>query len=152
MIYHAYYPQERGAIQIGYRDGVVLLIAYADRVGEKNERSAFSDQAYRQIDEYLKGKRKAFDFPFLAQGSGFQEKVWDALCRIPYGQTRSYGQIAREIGAPNACRAVGMACRENPIALVIPCHRVVGSGGKLTGYAGGLDRKEFLLALEKRYS
>lgn len=102
-----------------------------------------------QLSEYFAGKRKDFSVPLAPEGTDFQKKVWAELCRIPYGETRSYGQIAAAAGNPKACRAVGMANHNNPIMILIPCHRVIGSNGKLTGYAGGLWKKEWLLKLEK---
>ncbi len=108
--------------------------------------------AFLQLEEYLKGNRKIFDFPIEVQGTPFQLKVWDALRNIPYGETRSYKQIAEAIEKPKAVRAVGMANNRNPLLIVNPCHRVIGSNGKLVGYASGLPLKEFLLKLEKRLS
>ena len=107
-------------------------------------------QASRELAEYFAGERREFSVPLHPVGTPFQQKVWAALCRIPYGETRTYGEIARQIGAPKAARAVGMANHRNPLPLFIPCHRVVGASGELTGYAGGLDRKRFLLALERQ--
>ncbi len=104
--------------------------------------------ARRQLGEYFAGERTAFELPLAARGTAFQRKVWDALRRIEYGTTRSYGQIADEIGAPGAARAVGAANHDNPFAIVVPCHRVVGANGSLVGYAGGLDQKRALLELE----
>jgi methylated-DNA-[protein]-cysteine S-methyltransferase len=104
--------------------------------------------ARRQLAEYFAGERTDFDLPLAARGTEFQQKVWDALRRIDYGTTRSYGQIADEIGAPGAARAVGAANHDNPLAIVVPCHRVVGANGSLVGYAGGLDQKRTLLELE----
>lgn len=106
-------------------------------------------ETYRQLSEYLDGKRELFDIPIKTQGTDFQEKVWKALKQIPYGETRSYKEIAIEIGNPKAMRAVGMANNRNPIMIVIPCHRVIGANGQLIGYGGGLDVKEKLLTLEK---
>lgn len=103
-----------------------------------------------QLEEYFAGKRREFDLPLQPQGTDFQKSVWQALREIPYGETASYGEIAAKIGNPKACRAVGMANNRNPIAIIIPCHRVVGAKGALTGYAGGLDKKEYLLKLEKK--
>jgi methylated-DNA-[protein]-cysteine S-methyltransferase len=103
----------------------------------------------RQLGEYFRGKRKAFDLKLNFVGTPFQNKVWEALLRIPYGQTRSYGEIARELGNPKAVRAVGAANGKNPIAIIAPCHRVIGASGALTGFAGGLKAKEHLLDLEK---
>ncbi len=108
--------------------------------------------AKRQLDEYFQGKRKSFDLPLSPFGTQFQQKVWNALCTIPYGETRSYKEIAAQIQNPKGCRAVGMANNRNPIMIIIPCHRVIGSNGSLTGYAGGLDIKQWLLAHEKRLS
>lgn len=105
-------------------------------------------QAATELAEYFAGQRRTFDFPTAPSGTLFQQAVWEALCTIPYGETRSYSQIAAQIGRPRACRAVGMANNRNPIAIVIPCHRVIGHAGALTGYAGGLDTKQRLLDLE----
>lgn len=105
-------------------------------------------QAARQLEEYFAARRKVFDLPLNPQGTPFQQKVWRALCAVPYGQTASYGRIAAAVGSPKACRAVGMANHANPIAIFIPCHRIIGSDGSLTGYGGGLDIKRALLALE----
>lgn len=99
---------------------------------------------------YLDGQLHEFDLPLAAQGTPFQQTVWAALQTIPYGQTRSYGQIAAQINKPKACRAVGMANHHNPISIIIPCHRVIGADGRLTGYGGGLDIKAHLLELEAR--
>jgi methylated-DNA-[protein]-cysteine S-methyltransferase len=105
-------------------------------------------EATRQLAEYFAGARRAFDLPLDLRGTPFQLRVWEALLRIPYGETRTYGQLAAQIGHPGAARAVGAANGANPVAIIVPCHRVVASGGGLGGYGGGLDRKEFLLGLE----
>jgi len=105
-------------------------------------------KAAEQLEEYFNGKRKVFDLPLVLQGTDFQVKIWKALQRIPYGETRSYGEIAAMTGNPKASRAVGMANNRNPIAIIVPCHRVIGSNGKLIGYAGGLELKQQLLDLE----
>jgi methylated-DNA-[protein]-cysteine S-methyltransferase len=102
----------------------------------------------RQLDEYLTGKRRDFDLPLEPGGTEFQRLCWEALRRIPFGETRSYSAMAREIGRPAAVRAVGRANHDNPIGVIIPCHRVIGANGSLTGYAGGLDMKRVLLELE----
>ncbi len=107
-------------------------------------------EVIRQLRAYFTGKLEAFDFPLAPEGTEFQQKVWRRLLDIPYGETTSYGELARRIGNPNACRAVGLANGSNPIPIIIPCHRVIGSNGKLTGYGGGLPIKEKLLALERR--
>lgn len=106
-------------------------------------------RAKEQLDAYFAGKRKAFDLPLAPRGTAFQQAVWGALREIPYGETRTYGQIAARIGMPGAGRAVGQANHRNPISIMIPCHRVIGTGGRLTGYGGGLEVKEKLLALER---
>jgi len=105
--------------------------------------------AIRQLGEYLGGKRTAFELALDLRGTDFQRAVWSALLRIPYGETRSYGEIAREIGRPHAVRAVGTANGSNPVALVVPCHRVIAAQGKLGGYGGGVDLKRRLLAMEQ---
>jgi len=102
----------------------------------------------RQLNEYFAGKRKDFSLKFDPAGTAFQKKVWAALSTIPFGETRSYGEIAGQIGSTKAVRAVGAANGKNPISIVVPCHRVIGSNGKLTGFAGGLETKAFLLKLE----
>ena len=106
-------------------------------------------QAAAELAEYFAGTRREFTLPLAPEGTPFQRAVWDALRTIPYGESRSYKQIAAQIGRPTACRAVGMANHRNPIAIVVPCHRVVGSGGTLVGYAGGLEAKAYLLGLER---
>jgi methylated-DNA-[protein]-cysteine S-methyltransferase len=109
----------------------------------------FFTDTVKQIEEYFRGKRTQFKVKLDLHGTDFQKKVWNALLRIPYGETRSYGSIARAINKPKACRAVGMANSKNPIPLIVPCHRVIGADGSLTGFAGGLTIKEKLLKLEK---
>jgi methylated-DNA-[protein]-cysteine S-methyltransferase len=104
--------------------------------------------AARQLNDYLKGRRRAFDLPLAPCGTAFQRAVWQALLDIPFGQTCSYGQIAAAVGSLKAARAVGLANNKNPIAIIIPCHRVIGADGRLVGYAGGLHIKEKLLTLE----
>jgi methylated-DNA-[protein]-cysteine S-methyltransferase len=104
----------------------------------------------RELRAYFCGELEGFDLPLAPVGTAFQHKVWDELLNIPYGETISYGELANRIGNPNASRAVGLANGSNPIPIIIPCHRVIGSNGKLTGYGGGLPIKEKLLALEKR--
>jgi methylated-DNA-[protein]-cysteine S-methyltransferase len=101
-------------------------------------------EAERQLNEYFAGTRKAFDLPLDFTGTDFNKKVWEALLTIPYGETRTYGQIAKQIGEPNTARVVGVANAKNPISIVVPCHRVIGANGKLTGFAGGLEAKAYL--------
>ncbi len=107
-------------------------------------------EAVRQLEAYFAGELTEFTLPLAPEGTGFQRSVWAALCGIPYGETISYGELARRIGKPQAVRAVGAANGQNPIAIVVPCHRVIGADGKLTGYGGGLPIKEALLALERK--
>ena len=106
-------------------------------------------RAVKELEEYFQGKRKEFTVPCVPEGTDFQKRVWEALTRIPYGVTRTYKEIAVEIGNSRSSRAVGMANHKNPVPIIIPCHRVIGSDGRLTGYAGGLGVKEFLLNLER---
>jgi methylated-DNA-[protein]-cysteine S-methyltransferase len=108
--------------------------------------------AASQLAEYFAGRRTEFDLPVEMAGTDFQRRVWAALREIPYGETVSYGELARELGQASASRAVGLANGKNPVSVIVPCHRVVGSDGSLTGYGGGLDRKRFLLDLEQRVS
>ena len=110
---------------------------------------AVSEMA-RQLAEYFGGRRQEFDVPLRPEGTDFQQTVWRALLAIPYGETLSYGELAARVGKPTAARAVGAANGSNPIAIVIPCHRVIGANGRLTGYGGGLDAKQSLLELEAR--
>lgn len=106
--------------------------------------------ATNQLEEYFAGTRRKFELPLAMHGTPFQKRVWQALLTIPFGETRSYGEIARQIGHPSASRAVGAANGKNPISIIAPCHRVIGTNGALTGFAGGLEAKTYLLALEGR--
>ncbi|MFJ7961305.1 methylated-DNA--[protein]-cysteine S-methyltransferase [Streptomyces sp. NPDC096319] len=106
------------------------------------------DETIRQLDAYFAGELTAFDLPLNLIGTPFQLRVWEQLLRIPYGETRTYGELAEELGNPGASRAVGLANGKNPVSIIVPCHRVIGAGGGLTGYGGGLDRKQRLLAFE----
>jgi len=108
-------------------------------------------QAAGEMTEYFSGKRKRFTFPMEPEGTAFQKSVWDALLKIPYGETASYGQIAMQVNNPKGARAVGMACNRNPLWIAVPCHRVVGAGGALVGYALGTGMKQKLLELEKSH-
>ncbi len=109
-------------------------------------------EAARQLAEYFAGERTAFDLPLRPVGTGFELAVWEQLTRIPYGETRSYGHVARAVGEPGGAQAVGAANGRNPLAIVVPCHRVIGADGSLVGFGGGLPRKRFLLDLEQRDS
>ena len=118
-------------------------------IGCQSDEAAPFAEAKRQLAAYFAGRLTAFDLPLAPQGTPFQRRVWDELRRVPHGQTVSYGELARRIGSPTACRAVGAANGRNPLCIIVPCHRVVGANGKLIGYAGGMPRKEALLALER---
>lgn len=119
--------------------------------GEKEENHPLLQFAKKELEEYFQGKRKDFSVPLKPDGTVFQKKVWKALTEIPYGETRTYGEIAAAVGNEKASRAVGMANHCNPIPIIIPCHRVIGKNGKLTGYAGGLEKKTVLLELERSF-
>ncbi|MBH1988694.1 MAG: methylated-DNA--[protein]-cysteine S-methyltransferase [Myxococcaceae bacterium] len=108
-------------------------------------------QVLKELEEYEQGLRQEFTVPLELKGTEFQLRVWAALQRIPYGQTRTYAEIAKEIGSPQAARAVGLANSKNPISILVPCHRVIGANGKLTGYAGGIPNKAKLLEIEQRF-
>ncbi|MDO5123003.1 MAG: methylated-DNA--[protein]-cysteine S-methyltransferase [Erysipelotrichaceae bacterium] len=123
-------------------------IAFTEQTVRWND-GRFFKQAADQLGEYFSGKRTVFDLPLDMKGTVFQKQVWEALCRIPFGETRSYQEIACGIGRPKAVRAVGMACHVNPVVIAVPCHRVIGKNGSLTGFGGGLDRKSFLLNFER---
>lgn len=113
---------------------------------------SFFTSVVEQLESYFAGERQSFDIPFEMRGTPFQISVWKQLLLIPYGETRSYGELAQQIGNPAASRAVGAANGRNPLSIIVPCHRVIGAGGTLTGYAGGLDCKNFLLHLESSVS
>jgi methylated-DNA-[protein]-cysteine S-methyltransferase len=117
--------------------------------GERDPDGEVFAETGRQLNEYFAGKRRDFDLPLAFHGTPFQQRVWTALREIPYGETVSYGKLADELGQPSAARAVGLANGKNPISVIVPCHRVVGSTGGLTGYGGGLERKRYLLDFER---
>jgi methylated-DNA-[protein]-cysteine S-methyltransferase len=125
----------------------------ADAFGPAVADDALLERVREQLEEYFEGSRTEFDLPLVDNaGTPFQRRVWAALLEIPYGETISYAELARRVGQPTAFRAVGLANGKNPISIIVPCHRVVGSGGSLTGYGGGLDRKQRLLELERKES
>jgi len=148
--YYYFYNTDIGKLLIEEDEGNIIRITLANDELEKSEEkeTEIIKEANRQIQEYLKGKRKKFELPIKLEGTEFQKRVWKELCNIPYGQTKTYGEIAKLIGNSKAARAVGMANHNNPIMIVIPCHRVIGSNKKLVGYALGLDIKEKLLKIE----
>ncbi len=142
------YDTEIGKIEITEESGIIIGINFNADTNIKKQETKLIRNTYLQIKEYLEGKREEFDIPIKLNGTEFQKKVWRELLEIPYGETRSYKQIAEKIGNPKACRAVGMANHNNPIAIIVPCHRVIGTNNKLVGYAGGVDIKQKLLNLE----
>lgn len=129
--------------------GALTAIRFGDEGGADG--SEVLVRAQRQLEEYFRGERTRFDLPLQPKGTPFQLAVWQALTEIPYGETASYGDVARAVGRPKAFRAVGMANHCNPIPIIVPCHRVIGSDGRLTGYAGGLEIKRALLELEQKW-
>jgi methylated-DNA-[protein]-cysteine S-methyltransferase len=143
-----------GQLTLAGTDGRLIHLRMVDqtyepsRNGWEPDEDAFPD-AVEQLEAYFAGDRTEFELDLDLVGTEFQRRVWAALLTIPYGETRSYGEIARQIGAPGAFRAVGLANGHNPIGIIVPCHRVIGSNGSLTGYGGGIDRKRALLELEK---
>jgi methylated-DNA-[protein]-cysteine S-methyltransferase len=139
-----------GPLTITEENGQITSLSFG--ASRDSEPTPLLLEAKIQLEEYFAGKRREFRLPLAPKGTEFQQRVWKALLAIPYGETRSYGEIARDIGNPRASRAVGMANNRNPIAIIIPCHRVIGSTGRLVGYGGGLDKKEFLLNIERQYS
>jgi len=134
-----------------YLDGQKYFPAGIDSFRESPRLPLFRDAA-TQLREYFAGTRTTFDLPLAPEGTAFQRDVWSAISTVPFGVTISYGELARRCARPSAVRAAGAATGRNPLTIVIPCHRIMGSGGALTGYAGGLDRKRALLALEARYA
>ena len=149
MTTYACYDTKLGPLLVGCENGAVICLRWTDRTDRAGDPTPLSDEAAAQVRAYLDGARRAFDLPLDLRGTDFQRSVWEAVRRIPYGQTRTYGEIATAAGRPGAARAAGAAVGRNPVWLAVPCHRVVGKDGALTGYAGGLARKEFLLALER---
>lgn len=148
MKYKHTYKTTAGNIEIVEENNYIIGINFNEESKIEDKETELIKETYTQIDEYLLGKRKTFNVPIKMKGTEFQKKVWKELTKIPYGETRSYKQIAERIGNPKACRAVGMANHNNPIAIIVPCHRVIGANKKLVGYAGGLDVKENLLEIE----
>ena len=150
MIVFGYVPAPFGQLLVAMENDAVVEIRFrGGNVDGVRDDRAIANVA-KQLHEYFRGERQSFDLKLAPRGTEFQQDVWRALQRIPYGDTRSYSDIAREIGRPAAVRAVGAANGANPIPIVIPCHRVVGSNGSLTGFGGGIETKRWLLALESR--
>ncbi len=150
-IYGEIYQSPIGALTILSGDkGIKAIKFYEDeKVKAQGRTNEMTRWAVKELEEYFQGKRKVFTVPCVPKGTDFQKRVWEALIQIPYGETRTYKEIAAAAGNPKASRAVGMANNRNPIPIIIPCHRVIGTNGSLTGYAGGLKVKEYLLKLER---
>ena len=160
--YTSYYPSPLGLLKIRFSADGVKYIDYVQKsniktqgcngmfFNKKEVRDTYN-LIYDQLNEYFTGNRSDFQLPILLSGSEFQLKVWQELLNIPYGETRSYKEIAQKIGKEGAAQAVGKANKANPLPIIIPCHRVIGVNGSLTGYSGGLWRKRWLLELENRY-
>lgn len=149
-----YYTSPLGIVTIQGCDEGLLGIWFEthttkpEDLGIQDDSFALFEKTKQQLDGYFAGEREHFSVPIAAEGTPFQQSVWQALTRIPYGETWSYQQLADEIGNPKAVRAVGLANGKNPVSIIVPCHRVIGKNGKLTGYAGGVERKSALLKLE----
>ena len=150
MTFQYSYETTLGSVTFLEEDGALLAISTHHVYDGICQETTLIKEAHQQLSEYLKGERKSFDLPLRMKGTDFQQRVWNALLDIPYGETRSYKQIAEAIGNPKAVRAVGMANNRNPLLIVVPCHRVIGADGKLVGYGAGIEKKEFLLRLESR--
>ena len=150
MIFHCQMNTPIGPMTLT-KEGDALTAAYLENlvpaIEGTRDPKAFADET-RQLEEYFAGERTRFDLHLAPRGTPFQESVWKALVTIPFGRTASYGEIARKVGRPDASRAVGAANGKNPIAIIVPCHRIIGASGALVGYAGGLPRKKWLLAHE----
>jgi len=143
-----------GVIEIMENDGAVAELSFRDRPAGAAESapSPLLKACRTQLEEYFAGTRTVFDVPLVLEGTIFQNEVWTALRNVPYGRTCSYGELARRIGRPAAVRAVGAANGANPVSIIIPCHRIIGGNGSLTGYGGGLWRKKWLISHERRFA
>lgn len=150
-IYGEIYESPVGALTILAGENGIQAIKFGEdeKVKSTGKASEMTGRAVKELEEYFQGKRKEFTVPCVPEGTDFQKRVWEALIQIPYGETRTYKEIAAAAGNSKASRAVGMANNRNPIPIIIPCHRVIGTNGSLTGYAGGLKAKEYLLKLER---
>jgi len=149
-VYRAFYPSEVGLLEIAATDEGIVGVTFSKKKPKvQSESHPLLIACLGQLDEYFQGKRRQFDLKLKPEGTRFQTKVWDRLRKIPFGRTSTYGEIAKAIGRPRAVRAVGGANGRNPIVVIIPCHRVIGQDGSLTGFGAGLWRKEFLLKHER---
>ncbi|MBI1299479.1 methylated-DNA--[protein]-cysteine S-methyltransferase [bacterium] len=148
MTHYTYYTSPIGLIEIGGTDTALTSLYFVDTERHDTSSAAVLEDAARQLDEYFNHRRQEFDLPLEPQGTDFQRRVWHQLLTVRYGTTVAYQDIANALGNPKAIRAVGAANGQNPISVIVPCHRIIGSNGKLTGYGGGLWRKEWLLQHE----
>jgi methylated-DNA-[protein]-cysteine S-methyltransferase len=146
-MFYASYSSPLGAITVSSNGAAVVEVGFCSPTSSSDS-CPIAHHAVQQLHEYFSGKRQHFELPLAPSGTAFQQRVWRALLTVPYGQTASYKDIASQLGDVNAVRAVGMANSRNPIAIIIPCHRIIGTDGSLTGYAGGLDKKQWLLQHE----
>lgn len=137
-----------GKLWLSAENGRLVSLSFNEKTADKEISEPVLNEAVKQLSEYFAGSRRTFSLPLEPRGTEFQKAVWNELLKIPFGETKTYGEIAAEMGKPKASRAVGMGCNRNPIAIIIPCHRVVGKNGSLTGFAGGLDVKGKLLEHE----
>jgi len=147
-VYRDYVDSAIGSIEILCDEEFLLSVSFVKKANKIIARNKLTRLTVKQLNEYFEGKRKKFDIPLKVEGTDFQKKVWKRLTRIPFGKLETYGSVAKSLGKPLASRAVGGANNKNKIGIIIPCHRVVGTSGSLTGYAPGLKYKEFLLELE----
>lgn len=137
-----------GTLEISSESGFIIRVSFLDNEPSINDSDSVLDKCAKQLDEYFKNQRTEFDLPLNPKGTDFQKTVWKELQNIPFGKTTSYMDLANQLGDPKVIRAAGTANGRNPIAIIIPCHRVIGTDGNLTGYAGGLKRKQWLLEHE----
>ena len=156
MKYYFEYDNSISAIRIIESDNAIISIEFIIDNPEppsdaKANETSLIKETFKQLSEYFVGKRTVFDVPLNPKGTDFQKRVWKALCAIPYGETRTYQQTAAKVNCPKGARAVGMANNRNPICIIIPCHRVIGADGSLTGYAAGLPIKQSLLHIERKF-
>ncbi|MCO4795208.1 MAG: methylated-DNA--[protein]-cysteine S-methyltransferase [Bacteriovoracaceae bacterium] len=147
-MFRQYIKSPIGTVEVLCDDTSLLSVSFVSKATKKENSNKITKKTIRQLEEYFSGKRKDFDLPLKIEGTQFQKKVWKNLTRIPFGKLKTYGQVAKSIGKPLACRAVGGANNKNKHAIVIPCHRVIGASGDLVGYGGGLKYKKYLLELE----
>jgi methylated-DNA-[protein]-cysteine S-methyltransferase len=158
MLFYKEVPSLLGKLKLVASAGSLVAVLWEEEhpnrvkldIAKLDRRHPILLETERQLGEYFAGARTRFELPLELRGTAFQKRVWRALTEIPFGKTRTYFEMAKTIGAPKACRAVGAANGKNPLSIVIPCHRVIGADGTLTGFAGGLERKATLLALEAR--